>query len=462
MTTVIQRRLEVAFLLAVVGLVWRGAFDGAFQFDDLPTIIQDPTYRSLGSFIEDLPGRIRPVTRLSIMVDRLAFGFQPAGYHVQSMILHAGCGLLLYDILRRAQLGGRTLPVLAALVFLVHPIVCETVVYVSGRASGLSACLVLLALWLYIEATPAAPEGRFKPLAFAASVGCFALALAAKETAAALPLLLLAYDAMARRQSDVPFRTRWALHHAAYWAVLGAAMLVAALAMPRYRELAAVSLSLRSPWENLFVQAKPLVLALALFVWPAGLNIDHDLKPAAPSDPLAWIAAVGLVALLVTALVSRRRMPAVALGMTWFFIAVLPANGPIARLDLLSERNLYLPLAGLAIAAAGLASALIEAVRQHSRSYATGAFALAALIALGAFGTATAGRAKLWSDPFALWSDAVAKSPGSSRAHNNLGYSLEQRGDLEGAIREYRLALKLRPGNEQAWSNLRRAWAAAE
>jgi protein O-mannosyl-transferase len=462
MATVIQPRLEVALLLAVVGLAWRGAFDGAFQFDDLPTIIQDPSYGSLGGFVEDLPGRIRPLTRLSIMVDRLALGLRPAGYHVQSVILHAGCGLLLYDILRRAQLGGRTLPVLGALLFLVHPIACETVVYVSGRASGLSACLLLLALWLYIKATPEAPEDRFKPLVFAASVGCFALALAAKETAAALPLLLLAYDAIARRQSDVPMRTRWALHHTAYWAVLAVAILLAAFAMPRYRELAAVSLSLRSPWENLFVQAKPLVLALALFAWPAGLNIDHDLKPAAPSDPLGWIAAAGLVALLVTALASRRRMPAVALGMVWFFIAALPANGPVARLDLLSERNLYLPLAGLAIAAAGLASALIEAVRQHSHSHATGAFALVALIALLAFGTKAAERTQLWSDPVALWSDAVAKSPGSSRAHNNLGYSLERRGDLEGAIREYRLALKLRPGNEQAWNNLRRAWAAAE
>ena len=396
------------------------------------------------------------------MLDRLAFGFSPAGYHVQSMILHAGCGLLLHDILRRAQLGGRSLPVLGALVFLVHPIACETVIYVSGRASGLSACLVLLALWLYIKATPEASENRFRPLSFAASVGCFSLALGAKETAAAFPLLLLAYDAIARRQSDVPLRTRWPLHHAAYWAVLAAAILVAAFAMPRYRELAAVSLSLRSPWENLFVQAKPLVLALALFVRPAWLNIDHDLQPAALSDPLAWIAAAGLVALLVTALTSRRRMPAVALGMAWFFITVLPANGPVARLDLLSERNLYLPLAGLAIVAAGLVSALIKVVRQHLRSFATAAFALAALIALVAFGTATAERSKLWSDPVALWSDAVAKSPGSSRAHNNLGYSLELRGDLEGAIREYRQALKLRPGNEQAWRNLRRAWNAAE
>lgn len=462
MTTVIQARLEVAFLLAVVGVVWRSAFDGAFQFDDLPTIIQDPSYASLGSFFADLPGRIRPVTRVSILLDRLAFGFRPAGYHVQSVVLHAGCGLLLYDILRRARLGGRSLPVLGSLVFLVHPIACETVIYVSGRASGLSAFLVLLALWLYVKATPEASESRLKPLAFAASVGCFALALAAKETAAAFPLLLLAYDALARRQSDIPMRTRWLLHHAAYWAVLAAAILVAAFAMLRYRELAAVSLSLRSPWENLFVQAKPLVLALALFVWPAWLNIDHDLKPAALSDPLAWIAAAGLVALLVTALASRRRMPAVALGVAWFFIAVLPANGPVARLDLLSERNLYLPLAGLAIVAAGLVSALIEVARPHLRSYATWAFALAPLIALVALGTATAERSKLWSDPVALWSDAVAKSPGSSRAHNNLGYSLERRGDLEGAIREYRQALKLRPGNEQAWSNLRRAWDAAE
>jgi tetratricopeptide (TPR) repeat protein len=151
----------------------------------------------------------------------------------------------------------------------------------------------------------------------------------------------------------------------------------------------------------------------------------------------------------------------VGFGLLWFFAAAVAANGPVARLDLLSERNLYLSLAGLAIAAAGILAALVEAVPKGLRSYAGRTLALTALLALVALGVATVERNALWSDPVALWSDAVAKSPHKSRAHNNLGYALERRGDLDGAIREYRRALDLEPSNQRAWRNLRRAWDAA-
>jgi tetratricopeptide (TPR) repeat protein len=302
---------------------------------------------------------------------------------------------------------------------------------------------------------------RPAPILWIASILCFALALAAKETAAMFPLLLLVWDACARERGHAPPRA-WRLRcHAPYWAVLAMAIVVVALAVPRYRELAAVSLALRSPLENLFAQAKPLVLALVLFVRPALLNIDHDLAPASVHDATAWAAPAGLVGLLVVAL-KARRIPALGLGVLWFFVAALPANGPVARLDLLSERNLYLPMAGLALAAAGSFGAVAVPLMDRLGAAGGALAALVALITIGALAMATVERNAVWADPVALWSDAVAKSPRKSRPHDNLGYALERQGDLAGAIREYRRALDLDPNNARAWSNLRRAWRAAE
>jgi tetratricopeptide (TPR) repeat protein len=452
---------ELAVLLAVVALVWQSAFAGVFQFDDVASIVRDPVYAGGENFWADLSRRIRPLTRLSFFLDRLAFGLEPTGYHLQSVLLHAGSGLLLYGMLARARLGPPGLPFWAALLFLVHPIACETVTYVSGRASGLSAFLVLLALALYTNATSGPDGSATRPLLHAVALGAFALALGAKETAAALPLLLLVWDAFVRGEPAGVLRRRFLRDHLPFWIVLAAAILAALLLVPRYRELAAFSLALRAPWENLWVQSKPLAFALGLYAHPAWLSVDHGLAPAPFSDPLAWVAAGALAALFTTAIVIARRQPAVSLGIVWFFVTALPANGPNARSDLLSERNLYLPCVGLAIAAAGLLHALIGALPGAAQTR-TGLALRAAAFGLVAFlGIATVQRNSLWASPLALWADAAAKSPMNARAHNNLGFALERQGELDAAIREYRRALDLDPGYAQAGRNLQRAWAAA-
>ena len=283
------------------------------------------------------------------------------------------------------------------------------------------------------------------------------------------PLLLLVFDAFrcsagGRIGLATWARARWLRYHAPYWAVLAGAVLVAAASVPRYGELSSFSLTLRSPWESLFVQGKALTFGLSLFVRPAQLNVDHDLAAASFDDPLAWTAGAGILSLCAAALFAARRMPLASLGVVWFFVAALPANGPIARLDLLSERNLYLPMAGLALTAAALYSALHsalgEALPLRALPAARRVLALCALCVIAVLGWATVERNALWADPVALWSDAVAKSPRKSRAHDNLGYALEMRGELEGAMREYRHALELEPTNMRAWKNLRRVWDA--
>jgi tetratricopeptide (TPR) repeat protein len=453
--------VELAVLLAAVALVWQRAFAGVFQFDDLASIVRDGSYASAENFLADLTWRIRPLTRLSLFLDRLAFGLEPAGYHLQNLLLHTGSGLLLYGIVARARLGPPELAFWAALLFLTHPIACETVTYVSGRASGLSAFLVLLALALYTRATTVRDGSAIRPLPYAGALAAFALALAAKETAAALPLLLLVWDAIVRRVPAGGLGRRNFRAHLPFWAVLAAAILAALLLVPRYRELAAFSLALRGPWESLWVQFKPLAFGLALYARPAWLNIDHALAPATLFDPLAWAAAGALAAVLATAMLIARRLPALSLGVIWFFVLALPANGPIARSDMLSERNLYLPCMGLAIAAAGLLCALIEALPKATQPRAGLALRVAALGVVAYLGSATVQRNTLWASPLALWNDAVTKSPLNPRAHNNLGFALERQGDLDGAIREYRRALDLDGNDAQSGRNLQRAWAAA-
>lgn len=87
---------------------------------------------------------LRSVTTLTRLWEIGAFGLQPWGFHLGSVIWHL---LNVWIVLAVAWL---TLPSWAALtaagVFALHPLQAEAVVYVSARADLVSTCFVLLAV----------------------------------------------------------------------------------------------------------------------------------------------------------------------------------------------------------------------------------------------------------------------------------------------------------------------------
>jgi len=416
--------------------------------------VRDPTLADAGRFASEASHRIRPILRMTFLMDRHLYGLEPAGWHLLNVLLHLGSGVLVFSLASRLA-GGRVLGFWTALLFLVHPIATEAVTYISGRASVLAGFLVLLALALYDRATADGPGGSRRTSLWLAALACFALAIGAKETAVALPLLLLAWDAVGRGARGPALKRAIVRDQAPFWGLL-AVVATAAIAVPRYRELLAGSLALRSPLENLVAQARILPFTLELFVRPDLLNVDHDLPLATSlADPVALGGAALAVMCLVLAVMLARRFPVPALGLFWAFSAALPAAGPLARTDLLSERNLYLPSAGICLFVVGVALASPLRTRRARR-----AAVAAGLLVAGFLASATIRRNVLWSDPVLLWSDSVAKSPRKARAQNNLGYALYLRGDFDQAIDRFKTAIALDPATPHAPDNLRRAWEA--
>jgi len=449
-----SRRLAPAILLLAGAALWSTAFAGRFQYDDFGAILgaggNDPPLsvaRSLTS--------IRPLTRLTFALERRLFGSDPAGYHLLSLTLHLASTLLLRRIVRRlgGVPAGEPSPVAdaAALLFLVHPLASEAVTYLSGRASLLSACVSLAA----VERWLAWRDGE-GAAARASSCAAFALALLAKETAAILPLALLLVDGVrggvGRGREPLAARGRALAPHLLTLTLFFAAASVTAL----YRRLLAHSLAMRPPLENLAVQPRVALEALRLYLAPWRSTIDHDLRAEALGSSLAVGLSTLLVALLLlVAWRGYRKRSLAGFGMLWFFVHLLPTCSLVARNDLLSERNLYLPAAGLAVAVAGLAAATLRVVPGPlaRRLALVGAAAVLALLAF-----ATLRRNALYVDPVALWSDAVRKAPEKARPHANLGWSLYVAGQTDEAIAEYRIALRLDPGDGLTRENLARAW----
>ena len=201
------------------------------------------------------------------------------------------------------------------------------------------------------------------------------------------------------------------------------------------------------------------VAYLGKTVWPRGLAVFY---PHPEQGLSAWQVA-GSVALLLAltalALRSARRHPALAVGWLWYLVALTPVIGVVqVGSQAMADRYMYLPLIGLAIAAAWGVPELLDALLNDARRR-------RALLALAA-GTSVAllaGPAILqvrhWRDSVALFEHTLSVTRDNSIAHTHLGAALLERGEVESAIVHWQEATRLRPGSLEVANNL--AWLLA-
>lgn len=452
-------RLLLLLLMTIGAGVYAGAFLGAFQYDDGFAILLNPHLDRVEVFVGHLDHMVRPVLHATFLLDRSLYGDDPAGYHLLNLLLHLGCGLLVYRILSRALAEDtRYVPLGTAVLFLVHPIQTEAVTYISGRATGLMAFFYLLAFLLYLQASESTGNGRIRPMLMSGATASLVLSLGSKETAMTFPLAVLLWDVLIRRLDSAALRKAIARYHLPFWLVV-CAVAVWGAQHPRYGELARFSWELR-PWTaTVLSELHAAWYAAWLMICPWKQNFDHDL-PVFHSAfqwpvPLELAGATGLA---ITAVITARRVPLVSFGIGWYILHLIPVS-VIPRADLLSERNLYLPSIGFLLAFVSLISLMVDrmsvGLAWRRLSPIPGAVVLVIVVGLGFM---TVQRNALYRDPVLLWSDTVRKSPNKARPHNNLGSAYGMRDDWDRAIQEYRTAAQLDPDYALARNNLRDAY----
>jgi protein O-mannosyl-transferase len=435
----------VPFLLATLAVLPFGLAIGAgFVFDDEGEVLWNAD-ASAASFLVRLVHKVRPLLKASYALGALLHGPSALGFRLVNVALHAATGVLVFLVVerwlssRRVE-SARAAAFAGAALWALHPLAAETVTYVSGRSMGLSTFLVLAAMWIATRDDAPSP-----PRAAVAGALAF-LAPMAKETALALPLLLLWWEATLGPR-DVPWRLRLRKHAPVLAGTIAAALVIAVL--PRHRELTAFSLAARSPLAALRGNVHASSAMLGLWAFPWRLSID-------PAAPLEWgwtegptlIRLLGLGALGFFAFALRRRAPWPAFAIGWMLIAIAPSNSILWRLDPVGVRPLYLASVGPAC----LAAYLVHAASRHP---VYGRLALASALALaGALGLGLAQRNALYRTPVALWEDAARKAPRNARAKANLGFAYLAEGRLDEAQQALESAVDRAPWMRQAQCGL--------
>lgn len=422
--------------LAIVAaglLAWWPAFSAGFVWDDGSLVEENPLLRGplWRLWFTASAKDYWPLTWTSFWIEWRLWGGEPAGFHVTNVVLHLLAALLVWRVLRALEVPGAAL---AALLFAVHPVAVESVAWISERKNTLSGVLFLLSLLVWIRGD----EGR-RPGALAGAVVLFALALLAKSSVVALPLVLLGI-AWFRRGRVSGAEVRRSLP---FFALSLLAGLATVWFQHRFAMGGAAPRSVTAG-ERIGGAGWALASYLQKAFVPIDLGVVYPPWPVRPESPLFFVPALALLAGATALWLLRRRRPfrAVLAATGFHALLVAPVLGFVDMayfsIGPVSNHLQYLALLGpLALWGAGLSRVLDRAPPLPAR-----AMAAALVVALALY---THVRARAFHDERSLWARAVAEQPRSAVARLQLATLLLAENRREEALQELDFAARHAP-----------------
>jgi tetratricopeptide (TPR) repeat protein len=415
-----------------------------------------------------------PLTWLSHAMDCEIYGLNPHGHHLTSVLIHTTNVLLLFLLLQWAT-GATGASAMVAALFALHPFNVESVAWIAERKNLLSTFFFLLALAAYGWYARQPSLRRYAGLA-----GLFALGLAAKPMVITLPLVLLLLDywplarikGWATQSSAFPVPqvpwTRLLLEKVPLLALSAASAAIAVFAQRSgnaFESLGHIPLHLRI--ENaIYAYAKYVVKIF----WPINMALIYP----HPLDKLTFFQ-VGLFAifLIVVSLLvwqSRKQRPYAITGWLWFLGTLVPVIGLVqVGPQGMADRYAYIPAIGIFVLLVwgfkDWASSK-PGISAWLKPIAVVVLAFLAILTFRQIGYWRSSE-ELWTHTLKVTEDnfmaddmlgsvlvqerrpealqyfetAARIAPWDPASHQAVGAALQDRGDLQGAIRAYQVVL---------------------
>ena len=383
------------------------------------------------------PGAVQqyyPLTGSSFWLDAWLWETWTLPAHLENVLLHGASAVLFWALLKRLRLPGAWI---AAALFALHPMMVESVAWITERKNVLCTFFSLLALLVHGRvsgwwASETAARQRWLEVLPTLLV---ALALLSKISAALLPGVVLVIG--------------WWRAGAVRWRADGVRVLPWVLvALPLMR--------LTSQMERVITEGSETVVPLALadrvllagqlpWFYVGKLVVPLDLCVLYERWPLAVWQGTGAVALLALLglLVWRRWQGALALVLIFLgtlvpVLGFFDVNG--MKYSWAADRWAYMPAMAF-FAGAGVLLAQMRTARLGT-------------VLLLALGFLTARQTWLYGDVHRFWQAAIAGSRTPWKAHNDYGSQLVDEKSYEEAREHFEASLKLKPDTASTLVNL--------
>jgi len=462
MPSIVSKKLLLAGLLVAMTLVaYRPVLDNGFIWDDDDYVIENPTLRSVDGLRRiwldfGATPQYYPLVHSTFWVEYQLWQLDPAGYHLVNVLLHALAVVLLWRVLSLLAVPGAWL---AAAIFAVHPVHVESVAWITERKNVLSGAFCLASLLAYLRAAGmgcGAPGDRESTRWYALSLLSFACALLSKTVTGSLPAVILLLQWWKRGRIGWPD-----LRQLAPFFFLSLVFGVLTVQLET-QHVGAVG----REWDLSFadrclVAGRALWFYAAKLLWPAQLAFNYPRWDIDAASGSAFLFPAASLAVVVALWAARRRVGRGPLVAVLIFAGTLfPALGffdvyPM-RYSFVADHFQYLASLGLIGLFAAAAASLAGRLSGGRRALA----AVCAAVLLLVLGGLTWRQTQVYRDLETLWRETLAVNPDSWLAHENLGAIVQERGELDEAIRHFKRSLEIEPHQHEAYNNLGNAMRA--
>ncbi len=480
-----SRLLLIAAALACL-VLYLPALGGPLFFDDIPNLLDNALVQIDGRQFDDWRSAAlsssagaldRPVAMWTFALNHvLAGAFTPAVIKTTNLFIHLLCGALIYLIVLRlarapvlvngsVRTGVESLALLAAALWLLHPLHVSTVMYGVQRMAQLATLFSLGGILVYLHyrlrwATSGASAGEVAAAALWVLL-LTAVATLSKENGVLLPWLVIVIEATLFGGHWAGQRNR-ALGRAA-WCLLVAPLLLLPVLyaglpdwlLDRYanREFTLeerVLTQFRVLWYYVYWTVFPVVTELGFFHDDIAVSRGLFEPVTTLLAILGWLAVVSLAAAL------QRAIPLVAFAV-FFFLVGHTVESTVLPLEMVFEHRNYLPSVGLLILAS-------QALLALGSRLGAGRYAMPGVLVVVALAIMLGIRSYAWRDATTLARYNVVNHPHSPRAnfyYANAVYNqylatpstplyTEQRAALAVTARQYYLAMHELDGRDIA------------
>jgi tetratricopeptide (TPR) repeat protein len=402
-----------------------------------------------------------PLTMWSLWLNVKMSGPSAGPMITTNIIFHIANVLLVYSLL--FQLSGRRFGVafFSALLFAVHPLRVESVVWVSERKDVLYVFFFLLSCLSYLRYLDA------KKMTWLGLTGLFfLLSCLSKATAVVLPLVLLLIDYWKERPLDrrvlvekIPLFAGSLLFGLMALNVQGGGNFHGWLHAAARQVNALSHGQVFSVFDTLRFAGYGFTMYIVRLFAPFGLSnyYPYPNEIGEGTGGMAYTAGLfGMVALLGIGIWAIRRMRVVSFGIGFYLVALILVLQFVAvGRVIMADRYSYLPHVGLLFMLTYLVEVQLLKDDPDKRRYWWAAVSVFALFCL----FRTREQSKIWTNTETLWKNAIALYPQSRDPYEALGNWCGEQNRIEEAAQYTEKAIQ--NGSEKAgsYSGLANAYA---
>lgn len=442
MTSLKKLGLPFVGFLLLAFLVFGASLQFGFSvIDDYLLVVQNVYVHGLTipnivhAFTSFDPELYIPFTLLSFQLNYVLGGLNAGIYHFTNIVLHAGSATLVFWILKKCT-DKTWVQIIGALLFLLHPINTEAVVWVAGRKDVLSTFFALLSVGFFITSSRQEWRSDEKNIEMRArffarifhpyflSILFFLFALLSKVSVLTLPLALILLEVFRRSDETLLASSRKALRSVAPFLLLSILFGIIAL-FGKERVVGDSSFI-----ETLLMATKSTMFYVQKLFVPTGLNPVYPYSDAITITSIDFWLPLGLFLVLTGLLFryyKRHRWPL----FVWlaYIILLSPTflnyqKGGIAYFAV--DRYAYLSLIPIFILIALGIGELHEKLWRH-RPIVMGASAALVLT----LGILTVMQVQTWRSDEVLLKRSIKLYPDNVLARTAIASLYRQAGDLE-------------------------------